>query len=632
MAEPMGADGATGLRRWARVVATALTLSLVTAGGGAAAPMHGLAMHGAPALAADVQHLPYANPDAPKGGRITLSTPGTFDSLNPFIVKGNPARGLRDAFFLRDGGQENYVYESLMIRSLDEPFTLYCLICQTVEVPDDRSWVEFKLRPEAAFSDGHPIRAEDIVHSLTLLRDYGKPNFATTYKKVIRTETPDKLTVRLVFADGSDREIPLIIGLMPILPKHAMSVEQFDRTSLTPPIGSGPYTVAEVRPGSQLTLKRNPAYWGRDLPVMRGLYNFDEIRLDYYRLDTAAFEAFKAGRVDLQLETDANRWRSGYDFPAVADGRVVKDVFKHDLPKTMVGIVFNTRRPLFADIRVREALARLYDFEWVNAQLYFGLYKRTASFFEGSDLSSVGRPASPTETALLAPYAGAVRPDVLAGTWRPTATDGSGRDRTVLKGALDLLGEAGWKLDKGVLRNAEGQPLRFEMIMVALAEQEKMALAWQRTLKLLGIELTIRTIDASEYQNRRISYDFDTTFWSWNASLSPGNEQNFRWSSTAAAVEGTFNLPGVKSPAVDAMIKAMLNARTREDFVAAVRAFDRLLISGFYIVPLQHQPDVWIARWSRIERPERDALVGPVTATWWVKPGSSAGADQGTTP
>lgn len=620
------ACGVTGGPLAALRLAAVLLATVLGTAAAPAAPSHGLAMHGEPALPAGFSHFPYANADAPKGGRITLATPGSFDSLNPFIVKGNPARGMRDAFFLRDGGQENYVYESLMLRSLDEPFTLYCLICSTVEVPEDRSWVEFKLRPEAAFSDGHPLRAEDVVHSLTLLRDYGRPNLATTYKKVVRTETPDDLTVRLVFADGTDREIPLIMGLMPILPKHAMSVEQFDRTSLTPPIGSGPYVVAEVRAGSQILLKRNPAYWGRDVAAMRGLYNFDEIRLDYYRIDTASFEAFKAGQVDLQLETDANRWRTGYDFPAVADGRVVKDVFTHALPKTMMGIVFNTRRPLFADARVREALARLYDFEWVNAQLYFGLYKRTASFFEGSELSSVGRPASPTETALLAPFPGAVRPDVLAGTWRPAMTDGSGRDRAVLKGALDLLGQAGWKLDKGVLRNAEGRPLQFELIMVALAEQEKMALAWQRTLKLLGIDLTIRTIDASEYQNRRTIYDFDTTFWSWNASLSPGNEQNFRWSSAAAAVDGTFNLPGVASPAVDAMIKAMLTARSRDDFVAAVRAFDRLLISGFYIVPLQHQPDVWIARWSRIARPERDALVGPVTATWWVKPGSTAGA------
>lgn len=611
---------ACGVGRRLRRGLAALLLGVALAGGAAAAPMHGLAMHGEPALGPGFDHFPYVNPQAPKGGRITLGTSGSFDSLNPFIVKGNPARGLRDAFFLRDGGQENYVYESLMLRGLDEPFTLYCLICASVEVPDDRSWVEFRLRPEAAFSDGHPIRAEDVLHSLMLLRDYGRPNVATAYKKVVRTETPDELTVRLVFADGSDREMPLIMGLMPILPKHAMSVEQFDRTSLTPPIGSGPYVVADVKAGSQMTLKRNPAYWGRDLNVMRGLYNFDEIRFDYYRLDTAQFEAFKAGRIDINLETDANRWRTGYDFPAVADGEVIKDVFTHALPKTMTGIVFNTRRPVFADVRVREALARLYDFEWVNAQLYFGLYRRTASFFEGSELSSVGRPASPEERALIAPFPDAVRADVLEGTWRPAKTDGSGRDRAVLKSALDLLASAGWKLEKGTLRNAEGRPLQFELIMVALAEQEKIALAWQRSLKLLGIDLVIRIIDASEYQNRRTSYDFDTTFWSWNASLSPGNEQNFRWSSAAADIDGTFNLPGVRSPAADAMIQAMLTARTRGDFVAAVRAFDRVLISGFYIVPLQHQPDIWIARWNRIARPEQNALVGPVTAAWWVRP------------
>lgn len=617
----LAGHGPVGRRLWAVAATLALMLTTTAVNAG---PMHGLAMHGQPALAADFDHLPYVNPDAPKGGRITLGTQGSFDSLNPFIVKGNPARGLRDAFFLRDGGQENYVYEGLMYRSTDEPFTLYCLLCSTVEVPDDRSWVEFKLRPEAAFSDGHPVRAEDIVHSLTLLRDYGTPNMATSYKKVARVETPDELTVRFVF-DGADREMPLIMGLMRILPKHAMSAGQFDKTSLTPPIGSGPYVVADVKPGSQLTLKRNPDYWGRALPVMRGLYNFDEIRFDYYRLDTALFEAFKAGRVDINLESDANRWRTAYDFPAVADGQVIKDVFKHDLPKTMTGIAFNTRRAIFADTRVREALARLYDFEWVNAQLYFGLYKRTASFFEGSELSSVGRPASAAERALLAPFPGAVRADVLEGTWRPAATDGSGRDRAVLRGALDLLGQAGWKLEKGTLRDASGQPFRFELMMLAVGEQEKMALAWQRTLKLLGIDVEIRTIDSSEYQNRRTRYDFDMVFWSWNNSLSPGNEQNYRWSSAAADIDGTFNVAGVKSPAVDAMIQAMLTARERTDFVAAVRAFDRLLISGFYIVPLQHQPDVWIARWKRIARPERNALVGPVTAAWWVDPAAESG-------
>jgi peptide/nickel transport system substrate-binding protein len=593
------------------VLAAAWTVAVPAA---VAAPMHALAMHGEPAMPADFDHFPFANPAAPKGGRVTYGSLGSFDSLNPFIVKGTPARGLRD------GGQENYVYESLMVRGLDEPFTLYCLVCATVEVPEDRSWVEFKLRPEAAFSDGHPLRAEDVVHSLTLLRDYGRPNTAAAYKKVVRTETPDPLTVRFVFADGSDREIALIMGLMPLLPKHAMSAEDFDKTSLAPPIGSGPYVVADVKAGSQLLLKRNPDYWARDLAVKRGFDNFDEIRIDYYRLDTAMFEAFKAGQIDIYPEGDANRWRTAYDFPAVADGRVVKEGFTSTAPKTMTGIVLNTRRPLFADVRVREALTRLYDFEWVNANLYFGLYRRTTSFFEGSDLASVGRPADARERALLAPFPGAVRADVLDGTWRPAATDGSGRDRTVLKGALDLLTAAGWKLDRGQLKDHDGRPFRFELIMTSASDQEKMALAWQRTLKTLGIELTVRTIDSSEYQSRRTSYDFDATFWAWAASSSPGNEQNFRWSSTAADIDGTFNLAGVKSPAVDAMIVAMLNARSRTDFVAAVRAFDRLLISGFYVVPLQHQPEIWIARWTRIARPERGALVGPVTGAWWVAP------------
>lgn len=574
-------------------------------------------MRGAPALGPDMTHFPFADPDAPKGGRIVYGQQGSFDSLNPFIVKGQPARGLRD------GGQENWVYESLMTRSQDEAFTLYCLICETVEVAEDRAWVEFKLRAEAKFSDGDPVDAEDVEHSFEMHRDEGRPNVAASYRKVARVETPDARTVRFVFEDAEDKELPLIMGLMPIVPKHRMGREAFAKTTLEPPIGSGPYVVETVEPGARLVLARNPNYWGRDLAVKRGIDNFDEIRIDYYRDQNSLFEAFKAGLVDVYPEGDPSRWATGYDFPAVADGRVVRDTFETSLPAGMYGFVFNTRRPVFADVRVREALAKLFDFEWANKNLFFERYRRSASYFERSELSSVGRPADAVERKLLGPFPDAVRPDVMEGTWRPSQTDGSGRDRAVLKSAIDLLSSAGWKLDKGVMRKADGgQPLAFEIIFQT-REQERVALAYQRTLKQIGVEASVRTLDSAQYQRRRTAFDFDMTLWSWGASLSPGNEQLHRWGTASADREGSFNLAGARHPAQDALIDAMLAAGSREEFVSTVRAFDRVLISGFYVVPLYHQPEIWVARWARIARPAKTSAFGPVMGTWWAKAGAS---------
>lgn len=585
----------------------------------AAGPAHAIAMHGEPRLPADFAAFPYVDPDAPKGGRITWGAFGSFDSLNPFIRQGQPARGLRD------GGQENYVYESLMTRGLDEAFTLYCLICATVEVPDDRRWVEFKLRPEARFSDGTPVTSADIAHSFALHRDEGRENVARVYReKVARVETPDPATVRFVFAED-DKEMPLIMGLMPILPMHAMSREAFAKTSLEPPIGSGPYRVAEVVPGSRLVLKRNPDYWARSLPVKRGFDNFDEIRFDYYREQNALFEAFKAGLVDVYPEGDPSRWQTGYDFPALTEGRVVKETFETGLPRGLYGMVFNTRRPVFEDVRVRRALAMLFDFEWINKNLFFGLYRRSASYFQGSELSALGRPADAAERALLAPFAAAIPAEIMDGTWAPPETDGSGRDRTAIRQAVDLLAKAGWVIDKGVMRHGVGgPPMSFEIVLVD-KQQERIALAYQRSLKLIGVDLVVRLVDSAQFQRRRTSFDLDMTFWNWSASLSPGNEQLNRWSVAAADAQGSFNLPGAKVAGHDALIAALLAARSRTEFVTAVRAFDRLLISGFWVVPLYHQPQVWLARWTRIERPSVTSASGPVTGAWWAKPG-------GTTP
>jgi peptide/nickel transport system substrate-binding protein len=590
-------------------LAAALCASASTA---IAEPRHAIAMHGQPLYPRDFKAFAYIDPSAPKSGRITYGVQGSFDSLNPFIPKGDASRGLRD------GGHENYVFEGMMVRGQDEAFTLYCLICATVEVPPDRSWVEFKIRPEAAFSDGTPLTSADVAHSFQLLRENGRPNVTIPYKKVDRVETPDSATVRFVFKDGGDRELALIMGSMPILPKHKVSAEDFPKTTLVAPTGSGPYVVATVDPGARLVLKRNPNYWGRDLSVNRGLNNYDEIRFEYYRSENALFEAFKAGLVDVLPEADPSRWSTRYDFPAVADGRVVKDIIPTALPKGMYGFVFNTRRPVFSDIRVREALASLFDFEWVNKNLYFGLYRRSGSYFEGSELSSLGRPADATERGLLAAYPDAVRTDVMDGRWKPTGTDGSGRDRAVLKAAIDLLATAGWKLDNGAMRNAAGEAMQFELIIQS-PDQERVALAYQRTLKQIGVEASVRALDSSQYQRRWSTFDFDMLPWSYGASLSPGNEQLQRWSAVAAEKQGSFNFAGAREPAIDAMIGAMLEATSREAFVSATRAFDRVLISGFYVVPLFHKSDQWIARWGRIARPETSSVWGAVLGAWYVK-------------
>jgi peptide/nickel transport system substrate-binding protein len=602
------------LKRISRAASAALlSIPLAASVAAAAEPSHALAMRGEPLYPADFKAFAYVNPDAPKGGRVTYGVLGSFDSLNPFTVRGEAARGMRD------GGHENYVIESLMTRGLDEAFTLYCLLCRTVEVPDDRSWVEFKLRPEARFSDGAPVTAADVAFSFEVLKEHGRPNVTIPYKKVVEVATPDPETVRFVFKDGSDRELALIMASMPVFAKHKITPDEFPKASLTPLTGSGPYVVGQVEPGARVVLKANPDYWGRALPVNRGFNNYDEIRFDYYRNDNSLFEAFKAGLIDVLPEGDPSRWTTRYDFPAVQDGRVVKDSFETALPKGMYGLVFNTRRPIFADVRVREAIAMLFDFEWVNKNIYSGLYRRTGSYFEGSALASPGHPTDAREREILAPFPNAVRADMMAGTWRPVATDGSGRDRLVLRNALALFGEAGWKFDKGALRNAAGEAFSFELV-VATQDQERIATAFQRNLKQVGADARIRLLDSAQFTRRWQTFDFDMMPWSYTASLSPGNEQLQRWSVRAAETPGSFNLAGAVDKAQDATIEAMLEANTSEGFEAATRALDRVLLSGFYVVPLFHKPDQWIARWTRIARPEKTALWGAVIASWWVKP------------
>ncbi|MDQ0315669.1 extracellular solute-binding protein [Amorphus orientalis] len=610
---PTSAPHAGSVRRLFPALALAVSVVAGMALPAEAEPGHGIAMHGAPALPADFEHLPYANPDAPKGGVVTYGVLGSFDSLNPFIARGEIAVGLRDPFY------GNNVYESLLERNRDEPFSLYGLLAERVEMPEDRNSITFFMNPEARFSDGEPVTVDDVIFSFELLRDKGRPNHRTYYRKVDRIERVGDAGVRFVFSDTSDRELPLILGLMPVLPQHAIDRETFDRTTLDPPVGSGPYTVATVDPGKRLVLKRDADYWGRDLPINRGRFNFDTMRFDYFRDQSSQFEAFKKGLLDAFLETDPTRWATGYEFPAVAAGDVVPEKIRTETPRGMFAFAFNTRRSKFQDPRVREALGYLFDFPWINANLLHGQFDRTASYFQNSELASTGRPASAHERDLLAPYPDAVRDDILEGTWRPPQSDGSGRDRTNMREALALFREAGYGIENGRLINqTTGEPLAFE-ILVTTREDERLALAYQRLVKPVGITINVRYVDSAQYQARLQSFDFDVIRAAWPSSLSPGNEQLYRWSSLTADAQGSFNYTGASDPAIDAMIQEMLAARTREDFVNAVRALDRVLLSGFYVLPLYHSPDQWIARWSRIQHPDEPSLTGAEPDTWWAK-------------
>ena len=579
-----------------------------------AQPAHGIAMHGSPALPPDFEHLPYANPGAPKGGKLSIGFQGTFDSLNPFNLKaGSTAQGLN-----------TNVFQTLMTRSLDEPFTLYGLVAETIETDESRSFATFHLNPQARFSDGTAITSRDVAFTFDLLKTMGRPQQRYAYGLVKAVTTPDDLTIRYDLTGIGDRELPLTLALMPVLSEARTDKAHFNDTSLVPPTGSGPYMITAVKPGEKLILTKNPDYWARDLPIHRGMFNFDVIEINYFRDATSLFEAFQAGILDYREEINATRWLSGYDFPALRDGRVVRESLPLGGPKGMEGMAFNTRRPLFADILVREALSEMFDFEWINIHVFGKLFTRTNSFFAESELASTGHAASAAELELLKPFPDSVRPDILAGTWQPALSDGSGHDRDHARRALELLASAGYKLSNGVLAR-DGQPLAFEM-MVQDINQERLALNFAQSLQRIGVNLQVRRADEVQYQRRRQKFDFDMMFGSWLASASPGNEQRSRWGSASADQEASFNLAGAKSPAIDALILAILAAKSHTEFVDAVRAYDRVLLSGFYMIPLFHRSDFWIASSSALAHPEAlphfaSPLFGPsgTLDMWWRK-------------
>ena len=573
-----------------------------------AAPQPSIALHGTARYGDGFTAFSYVNPQAQKGGKLTLGVLGSFENLNPLIVRGVPASGVRE-----------FAVESLMARSLDEPFTLYGLLAETIDVADDRKSVTFTLNPAAKFSDRQPVTQDDVIASFELLKTKGRPNHRTYFAKVPKVEKVGERGIRFTFEDADDRELPLILGVMPVFKARAMTPEQFDSSSMTPLIGSGPYTVSRVDAGRSLTYARDPGYWGKDLPVNRGRFNFDEIRFDYFRDASVMLEAFRSGTLDLRLEEDPGRWADAYNIPAVRDGRIIKAEFSIGLPAGMTALVFNTRRAVFADPRVRRALMTLFDFEWTNRTLYNGLFKRTTSYFERSYLASSGKPADAYERQLLTPYPDAVRPEFLAGTYKFPESDGGGGNRDNQKAAFKLLTEAGMILKGGQLVDGKtGQPLTFEILANSNA-QEALLLSYTRSLAPLGIAARVRVVDSAQYQERLSSYDYDMIQNTWPSSLSPGNEQLFRWSAKTADAQGSFNFAGVKNRAADGMINAMLAAETEENFISSVRALDRVLLSGDYVVPLFYTPRQWVAYWAKLKHPEKTPLFGYAVDTWWVE-------------
>lgn len=570
-------------------------------------------MYGPPALPPDFVSLPYANPDAPKGGQLVAGNVGGFDSLNPFIRKGTPPWQLR---FL--------AYESLMGRSWDEPFTLYGLLAESVETPQDRSWVEFTLRDEARFSDGSPVTVEDVIWSYKTLGTAGHLRYQGFWSKVDKIEATGPRSVRLTF-NTDDRELALIAGLRPILKKAQWTDKDFAEARIGDiPIGTAPYVVQSYEIDRSVVLKRNPDYWGRDLPLRRGTNNFDEIRIEFYGDDTVMKEAFKAQAISFVREFNADRWETQYDFPAVQSGDIVKSEIPHQQPSGITGFVMNTRQPPLDDWRVRDALIHAFNFEYINDTLTGGRQPRITSYFSNSQLGMQDGPAKGRVRELLAPFADSLLPGALDGYTLPRS-DGTKRNRTNLRRAIALLEKAGWTVQDGALRNADGQPMNLTVLLKqdALIQQAtSMMDIYAGALKRLGITLDIQQTDKAQYLEREATYDFDLAFIRRSLSLSPGNEQNFYWGSDVADQPGSRNLMGMKNPAADAMIQAMLTSTTREDFIAATRALDRVLTTGRYVIPIHQYSVGRIAHLKELHYPE-DRLpiygdgIGFLPEVWW---------------
>ena len=581
----------------------------------AATPLrtYGLSLLGAPSLPADFKFFPYVNPNAPKGGDVALSAVGTFDSFNPFIVRGTAA-----ADVVR-------VWDTLLKSNPDEAETAYGQLASVIELPADRMGVAFELRPEAKFNDGTPVTAEDVAWTFETLREKGRPFYRQYYADVasVTVEGPRRVVFR--FKSSTNRELPLILGQMPVLPKHWWAGRDFAAPLTDPPLGSGPYRVGHYEFGRTLSMQRVPDVWSKDLPTMRGLDNFDTRRTEYFRDATVAFQAFKAGQIDFREENVAKEWATAYDFPAVQKGLVKKELLHHHMPTGMQGFGMNTRRALFKDVRVRHALAMAFDFEWENANLFYGAYTRTNSYFSNSDLASSGIPKG-AELALLDNYRDKLPPDLFTKPFQLPVTDASGNNRKELRAALALLEQAGWKVRDRRLVNANGQPFSFE-ILLAQPAFERVALPYVQWLARLGIEARVRTVDPAQFQRLVDTYDYDMIVVAIGETESPGNEQTGLWTCRSAKALGGDNLMGVCDPVIDDLVHKVVTAPDRAHLVVATHALDRVLLAGWYVVPHWYLQSIRIAYWDRFGRPDKPVRTGLALDSWWLDKARAAATD-----
>lgn len=560
---------------------------------------HALAMHGAPKYPADFKHLDYVKPDAPKGGTLKLAKTGSFDTLNAVIINGVQAEGL------------SYTSDQLMQRVWDEPFTLYGLVAATAEVPDDRSWVIYRLRPEARFHDGTPMTAADVQFSYEMFLKYGHPVRRRVYGLVTDVTIMDPHTIKFTFGEGYDPETVMILSLMHVLPKHYWEKQDITKTTLTPPLGSGPYKITTVDPGRSVTYERVKDYWAKDLPVNRGLYNFDTLVYTYFRDDSVALESFKSGEYDLRREYDITKWKVGYDSAAKIENRFEMAEIPHGRPEWLKGFVFNTRRKPLDDPKVREALSSLFNADWINRTFYFDALRQIESVFPNAELAAQGK-AEGEELAALEPFRAILPPAVFGDAYK--APTGSMRDRQ--RYALTLLKGAGYTYQNQKLVDKDGRQLQFE-ILLGTPSEEKIAIEFARTLRRAGIVASVRTVDSAQFQRRLDGFDYDIVSYRWINSLSPGNEQMNYWGSAAAEMNGSRNYAGVRSPAVDAIADSIARAETREGLVARARALDRVLMHGHYMIPLFYLGRDLVAVYKGIARPEKTPVYGVVLETFW---------------
>jgi microcin C transport system substrate-binding protein len=601
-------------RHWRSMVCGAAVVLALLSTGADAERRHGLSAFGDLAYPADFDHFAYAKPDAPKGGTFSLIGWGgvtTFNSLNNYILKGDAAQGLE------------LLFDSLMVPAADEPDAVYGLVAESAEVTDDGKSVTFYLRPEARFSDGTPLTADDVVFSLDTLKSKGHPLYHQILQDVVKAEALDPQTVRYTFTGELVRDLPLTVATLPIFSKAYYASQPFDETTLDPPLGSGPYLVDHLAPGRTIVYRRNPDYWAKDLPVNRGRWNFDKIRFEYFRDRTAGMEAFKAGFYDFREEFTSKVWATEYDFPAIRAGKIKKEILPDETPSGTQGFFINTRREQLKDPRVREALDLAFDFEWTNRNLFYGLYDRTESFFENSPMKAVGEP-SEAERTLIDSLGVTVPDEALGAAYLPPRSDGSGQDRNLLVKAGALLDAAGWTIKNGVRVNDKGEPLKIEILMFE-PTFERLAAPYLKNLKLLGIDARIRMVDAAQYQQRLKDFDFDITTQRYVMRNTPGVELRSYFGSAAASMGGSLNLAGITDPAVDALIERVIGAKSRQELTTAARALDRVLRAGHYWVPHWYKASNNVAYWDKFSRPEeKPRFDRGILDTWWYDEAKAA--------